>query len=136
MRFLSRGRAEGQAKGLLLAGAVYFLLVSVAHMTGIKLPVLFIYYSLPSYEYQDRIIGFLTFGWSVFFYMTVMSFTRRKLGALVIAGLVALVMLVIINLTTDFSGFPVSVEEVWFHVGVLVLFFYWLLLLRSYVMFR
>lgn len=57
--FLPR-RAAGRAKGLLLAGAAYFLLVSLAHMTGFKLPGLFIYYSLPSYEYQDRIIGFLT----------------------------------------------------------------------------
>lgn len=60
MYIFSRGRAAGQAKGLLLAGAAYFLAVSSAHMTGFKLPGLFIYYSLPSYGYQDRIIGFLT----------------------------------------------------------------------------
>jgi hypothetical protein len=44
-------------KWLLLAGAVYFLAIAIVHM-------LFVYYDLPSYGYQDRIISFLSFGWS------------------------------------------------------------------------
>jgi hypothetical protein len=51
----------------LWAGAAYFALVALANGAQTKLPVLFIYFDVPSHAYQDRIIGFLAFGWSAFF---------------------------------------------------------------------
>jgi hypothetical protein len=45
----------------LLAGVAYFLAMSAAHFTSFKVPVLFIYYDTPFYEYQDKIISFCAF---------------------------------------------------------------------------
>jgi len=53
-------------KWSLLGGSVYFFLVSVVHRVGVKVPLLFVYFNAPSFAYQDRIISFLAFGWSMF----------------------------------------------------------------------
>lgn len=49
-------------RGLLLlvlnANVIYFVAMSVAHWTGLKLPILFIYYDTPFYAYQDKVISF------------------------------------------------------------------------------
>lgn len=50
-------------------GSIYFLLVSVVHMAQVKVPVLFVYFDVPSHAYQDRIISLLAFGWALFFYL-------------------------------------------------------------------
>lgn len=54
-------------RALLLICAVYFIAVTIAHQTGIKLPMLFIFYNIPSERYQDLIISFLSFGWAMLF---------------------------------------------------------------------
>jgi len=54
-------------RALLLICAVYFIAVTIAHQIGIKLPMLFIFYSIPSERYQDLIISFLSFGWAMLF---------------------------------------------------------------------
>jgi len=54
-------------RALLLVSALYFIAVSIAHQTGLKLPMLFIFYSIPSERYQDLIISFLSFGWATLF---------------------------------------------------------------------
>ena len=45
----------------LRAGAGYFTAIALAHTVGAKVPGLFIYFSAPSYSYQDYIIAFLAF---------------------------------------------------------------------------
>jgi hypothetical protein len=52
----------------LLGGAIYFFLITIAHIFGIKTPILFIYFNVPSYIYQDMIIAFLSFGVGMFLY--------------------------------------------------------------------
>jgi hypothetical protein len=42
----------------LWAGVVYFCFMAVAHFFGLKYPLLFIYYDVPFYAYQDKIISF------------------------------------------------------------------------------
>lgn len=42
----------------LWAGAVYFCCMAVAHFFGLKYPLLFVYYDVPFYAYQDKIISF------------------------------------------------------------------------------
>ncbi|MGO9015164.1 MAG: hypothetical protein ACLQF0_09315 [Dissulfurispiraceae bacterium] len=93
-------------KWLLLAGAVYFLAVAIVHMLRIKIPMLFIYYDLPSYGYQDRIISFLSFGWSVFLFMASIDPARNRdaVKAILIAGFAAIAGLNIINSVTDFQA--------------------------------
>lgn len=114
-------------------GSAYFLLVSIVHAIGYKVPGLFIYYNVPSYGYQDRIISFLAFGWSVFFFQTAKSMEVAQMKSIVIIGFFALVMLVWINLTTDFSAFPAEIDVVPLHAEIALLAGYWLWLLLAYL---
>ncbi len=97
-------KSTATLKWLLLAGAVYFLAIAVAHMLRIKLPFLFVYYDLPSYGYQDRIISFLSFGWSVFLFTASLDPVKNRdaVRAILIAGLGAVSGLHVINNVTDF----------------------------------
>jgi hypothetical protein len=52
---------------LLLICAVYFFAVAIAHQMGAKLPMLFVFYNIPSEKYQDLIISFLSVGWAMLF---------------------------------------------------------------------
>ena len=84
-----------------MAGAVYFFAISVVHALGLKVAGLYIYYNIPSLQYQDDIISFLSFGWAMFFY-TASRHPDVAPGA-VIAAVVALLGIARINLTTDFT---------------------------------
>jgi hypothetical protein len=42
----------------LWAGAAYFCCMAVAHFFGLKYPLLFVYYDVPFFAYQDKIISF------------------------------------------------------------------------------
>ena len=74
------------------AGALYFFLVSLAHALSIKLPGLFIYFDVPSQRYQDAIIAFLVFGWSVFFFTALNEAPphRPATRAILVLGLTAI----------------------------------------------
>ena len=50
--------ASGLLLAVLYANVAYFFAMSVAHWVGFKVPVLFIYYDVPFYAYQDKIISF------------------------------------------------------------------------------
>ncbi len=103
---------------LLLAGAVYFLGVAGAHMLRIKVPVLFVYYSVPSYGYQDRIISFLSFGWSLFLFTASRDPIKHRelVKAVLIAGVAALFGLHVINATTDFRALSPDANPTMFRV--------------------
>lgn len=112
----------------LLTGALYFFSVSVVHMLGIKVPMLFIYFNVPSYAYQDRIISFLAFGWSVFLFT---AFTDpQKNSALVktilVAGAGALIGVSVINATADFQSLDPAIHPTVFWLEAAGLFVYWL----------
>ncbi len=100
------GRNTTILKWLLLCGAVYFLGVAAAHMLRIKVPLLFVYFSVPSYGYQDRIISFLAFGWSVFLFSTSLDPVKNRdaVRAILIAGVGAIFGLHVINAVTDFHA--------------------------------
>jgi len=51
-----------------LAGVAYFCCMAVAHLFGIKVPVLFVYYDTPFYAYQDKIISFAVCAYIALFY--------------------------------------------------------------------
>jgi len=86
---------------LLFAGSLYFFLVSAAHLIGLKIPFLFIYYDAPSYIYQDRIISFLAFGWSVFLFTAFLNPIKNTMliRAILFTGFGAIIGLEIINFT-------------------------------------
>lgn len=106
----------------LLAGAVYFFCISIAHVLGVKVPGLFIYYNIPSHQYQDSIISFLAFGWAAFFYTA--SQYPRAVKPVLLSSIVALSGLVYINLSTDFSAIAgaVSTLPFWFQVSLLFVY--------------
>jgi len=52
----------------LLSGVAYFCCMALLHYSGIRLPLLFVYYDIPFYAYQDRIIAFAVVGYAALFY--------------------------------------------------------------------
>lgn len=110
----------------LYAGSIYFFSISVAHIIGMKVPGLFIYYNVPSHQYQDSIIAFLTFGWAVFFYIAASNPTN--VGASVVSAVAAVLGLVYINLTADFSSLAdgVSLTPLWIQTAVIAAYVIWL----------
>ncbi|MBF5054624.1 hypothetical protein LL252_18635 [Alcanivorax marinus] len=69
----------------LLACTAYFLAMSTAHFIGFKVPVLFVYWDVPSNHYQDMIISFCAFTYAT------LSFAAYRHRVAVPALLVALV---------------------------------------------
>ena len=114
----------------LLAGAIYFALVSIAHMIGYKVPILFVYFDVPSYPYQDRIISFLAFGWAIFLFTAFLNPKNKDLiKAILISGTVAIIGLVIINLTTDFTilSKDININYFWMETMGLLVYILWLI---------
>jgi hypothetical protein len=121
-------------KLLLLGGAAYFLAVAIAHMIRIKIPMLFVYYDVPSYGYQDRIISFLSFGWSIFLFTASIDPSKNHhfVKAILIAGLVAIFGLNVINQVTDFHALSPDIDPAVFGKEVLVLSAYEAMLIIFY----
>ncbi|TCD48119.1 hypothetical protein [Chlorobium sp. N1] len=115
----------------LLVGAAYFLLVSLAHAAGLKVPGLFVYFSVPSLAYQDRIISLLAFGWASFLLATAVRPSPSHLLATLVSGLAAIGMLLRIDLTTPFASIDRSIEPRWFLAETLMLALYWCWLLLA-----
>lgn len=93
-RFGSRASSGLPARWIrpsLLAGSAWFAAVALAHVLGVKAPGLFLFFAVPSYAYQDRIIGSLAAGWAVFFALAALRGThRRRLDGPLAAGLCAI----------------------------------------------
>ena len=125
-------------KWLLLAGAVYFLAVAIVHMLRIKVPLLFVYYNLPSYGYQDRIISFLSFGWSVFLFMASIDPARNfdAVKAILIAGLAATLGLNVINNVTNFHALSPDIHRAVYREETLALSLYEAALILFYFLAR
>ena len=86
----------------LRGGAAYFVCVTAAHWAGFKVPGLFLYYSIPSYAYQDRCIGTLCFGWAVFIFAA--SRLASLVPAVLIAGVAGLLGFSMINLSPEMAA--------------------------------
>ncbi len=121
-------------KWLLLAGAVYFLAISIAHMLRVKVPFLFIYYDLPSYGYQDRIISLLSFGWSIFLFTASVDPVKNRdaVKAILIAGVSAIFGLNVINSVTNFRALSPDIHPSVFRKETIVLSIYVAALILSY----
>ena len=119
---------------LLLVGAAYFLAVAIVHMIRIKIPMLFVYYNVPSYGYQDSIISFLSFGWSIFLFTASIDPMKNRhfVKAILVAGLVAIFGLNVINQVTDFHALSPDIHSAVFRKEVLVLSAYEAMLIIFY----
>lgn len=125
-------------KWSLLAGSIYFLGVAIAHLLGLKLAVLFIYFNIPSIVYQDRIISFMAFGWSAYIFTAFTNPAKYEglVRAILVSGAVAIAILSLINLTTDFQALYPGIELWGFWAETFGLFVYWLWLLVFYFLSR
>jgi len=121
-------------KLLLLSGSVYFFLVATFHMIGIKIPPFFIYFNVPSYAYQDRIISLLAFGWSVFLFTAFLNPIKNRIliQAILVAGAGAIIGLEIINTFTDFQTLSNDINPTIFRLETLGLAIYLILLVLFY----
>jgi len=121
-------------KWSLFAGALYFFSISVVHMQGIKVPMLFIYFNVPSNAYQDRIISFLAFGWAVFLFTAFTDPQKQSalVKAITIAGAGVLIGLCVNNLFTDFQSFGAGINMNVFWLETAGVFIYWLWLVIFY----
>ena len=124
-------------KWSLLGIAVYFLAMAGAHFFEIKVPLLYVYYDLPSTLYQDKVISFMAFGWSMFFvagYSSVKRNSLRSVRYMVLAGINAVVGLGLINFFTDFKQYPgAHLGIYWAEVIVLGIAVCWIAVLYKIV---
>jgi hypothetical protein len=121
-------------KWLLMVAAAYFFAVAITHMIRIKIPILFIYYNVSSYGYQDTIISFLSFGWSIFIFTASIDPMKNRnfVKAILLAGLVAIFGLNVINQATDFHALSPDIHPAIFRKEVLVLSVYEAILIIFY----
>ncbi|HQT32240.1 MAG TPA: hypothetical protein PLE48_12775 [Thiobacillus sp.] len=118
----------------LIAGAIYFGCIALAHTIGLKIPGLFIYFSVQSHPYQDHIIAFLAFGWSSFFYVASVDPVNNSLPikAIMLSSAVAICGLSGINTFSDFDSLSPSINAKPFWVQTLLLLGYLIWLIVFY----
>lgn len=115
-------------KWSLLGGAIYFLLVAIVHMTGIK---------VPSYAYQDRIIALLSFGWCMFLYSGFKltgAGLIRPVRYIILAGIAAIICLLLINNSEEIKELATNRSRWIYMIETMILFIYtiWLMILYIY----
>ncbi len=103
----------------------YFLCVATAHLFGLKIPLLYVYFDVPSTGYQDRIISFMAMGWCLSFYAASknVSTNQSLIKMLILAGAFAVAALANNNYVTDFTihtSTP-SLWAYWLQTGLLAI---------------
>ena len=115
----------------LMAGALYFGCIALAHTIGLKIPGLFIYFNVPSHPYQDHIIAFLAFGWATFFYVAADDPVGYPLPvkAILLSSAGAICGLSGINAFSDFGSLSqgIKVWPFWLQTFLLLGYLIWLL---------
>jgi len=123
-------------KWSLFGGSIYFLLVAITHFSGIKIPGLYIYFDIPSYAYQDRIIALLSFGWCMFMYsgyQLVRSGHTKPVRYILLAGILAIISLLFINNSSEISQIATAKSRWLYMLEAILLFMYTLWLVILYV---
>ncbi len=97
-------KAKKVYRTLLFICAVYFIAVAIAHQMGTKLPMLYVFYNIPSERYQDLIISFLSFGWAMLFGIGFIDdeLKPRVQVPIMIAGIVAIYGLIRARMEVQF----------------------------------
>lgn len=86
----------------LLAGVAYFCCMAAAHFTGLKWPVLFVYYDTPFYAYQDKIISFSVVTYACLFYVAARQ--REAVPAALVSIWVTVLGLSSVNLSSALAS--------------------------------
>ncbi len=116
----------------LRCGSVYFLLMSIAHAIGLKVPVLFIYFNIPSTVYQDRLISAFVMSWAILFWAVSVKDDQYFEKLILTVSSIAIGMVSFINFSTDFSLLSSEPTPLLYHVQTGALVIYWLYLFFSY----
>lgn len=122
-------------KILLFAGFIYFFLMAAAHFIRFKVAGLYIYFQVPSYAYQDKIISVLVMGWALFYLQAAMDPVRNLavVRTLIASGTLALIGLSINTVLLDSSLLNSVLQPVYIWIHLAALFTYLLALTYSYV---
>jgi len=110
-------------------GVAYFCCMAGAHFFGLKYPLLFVYYDVPFYAYQDKIISFAVVAYVCLFANAAMH------RVAVPAALAALGMTVAGLSAVNLSDALASVLDgrstfaYWLQTGLIASYFIWLLAL-------
>ncbi len=120
---------EKLLKWSLLAGVAYFLCMAIAHFFSFKVPVLFIYYDVPFYAYQDKIISFCAVTYACLFYAA--SMNRPTVPAALVSICVTAAGLAAVNLSnaldTVIKG--ASTTPYWIQTIMIGAYALWLIIL-------
>jgi hypothetical protein len=115
----------------LWAGAAYFCCMAVAHFFGLKYPLLFVYYDVPFYAYQDKIISFAVVAYICLFVNAALD--RSAVPAAILAIGVTVLGLSAVNgsdaLETVLDGR--STIAYWMQTGLIALYFVLLIVLYA-----
>ena len=115
----------------LWAGAAYFCCMAVAHFFGLKYPLLFVYYDVPFYAYQDKIISFAVVAYICLFVNA--AFDCSAVPAAIVALGVTVLGLIAVNsssaLGTVLDGR--STLAYWMQTGLIALYFVLLVFLHA-----
>ena len=114
----------------LLAGVAYFCCMAVAHFSGIRLPLLFVYYDIPFYTYQDRIIAFAVVAYAALFHAA--SRHRVVVPAALFALGVTVLGLASVNLSQALASVLAEGQTTaayWTQTGLIAAYFLLLLVL-------
>jgi hypothetical protein len=115
----------------LWAGAAYFCCMAVAHFFGLKYPLLFVYYDVPFYAYQDKIISFAVVAYICLFVNAALD------GSAVPAAIVALGVTVLGLIAVNGSDALDTVLDgrspiaYWMQTGLIALYFILLIVLYA-----
>jgi len=110
-------------------GVAYFCCMAVAHFFGLKYPLLFVYYDVPFYAYQDKIISFAVVAYVCLFANAAMH--RVAVPAALAALGVTVAGLCAVN-GSDALGSVLegrSTVAYWLQTGFIACYFVWLLAL-------
>lgn len=110
----------------LLVCAGYFLCMSAAHFAGFKVPILFVYWNVPSNHYQDMIISFCALTYAILFGGGAFIGGAVPLALLALAGTV--LGLAAVNLSSDLRAQikTASTRAYWLQTGMIAGLLAWL----------
>jgi len=115
----------------LWAGVAYFCCMAVAHFFGLKYPLVFVYYDVPFYAYQDKIISFAVVAYICLFANAAMH--RNAVPAAIVALGVTVLGLSAVNVS-DALGSVLdgrSTLAYWMQTGLITAYFALLLALHA-----
>jgi len=115
----------------LWAGVAYFCCMAAAHFFGLKYPLLFVYYDVPFYAYQDKIISFAVVAYICLFANAAVH--RNAVPAAIVALGVTVLGLSAVNLSEALASVldGRSTLAYWMQTGLLAAYFALLLALYA-----